>query len=210
MNIYDVEVLNIQIDDRSIAEMLVDSQHDTVEQNLRIQRLTKELEYTKKHEKLQTTIKYTEVKLKEIESETDVKTTKEEKERLLVKAKLDAEAKDQPVIDSIVAAKVKREKSVEELKTQLEKNRTEIKVAAIEREMAAIQPRLIEAMISQGNVKLAETLAKNLKSSRSGLDGLFSGGGFKEILETIKGSPLESKVASLMEEFKNLGNEDKK
>jgi hypothetical protein len=71
------------------------------------------------------------------------------------------------------------------------KERTEIKIKEVEKTMAAIQPQLIEAMIAQGNNHLADTLAKNLSAKRGGLDNLFSGGGFAEILATVKGSPLE-------------------
>ena len=218
MNIYDVEVLNLEIGDDSISEMLIDNQHDIVEQNLKIVQLNKDLEFTKKSEeirrkeldeKLLTSNKYAEVKLKELSNESTVETTKADLEVTLSDKKMTAEANAQTLLDAITAARIKREKSVEDLKTELEKQRTEIKVSAIEREMAAIQPQLIEAMIAQGNVKLAETLAKNLKSSRSGLDNLFAGGGFQEILDTIKGSPLEGTFAKLVKDYESIGKESK-
>ena len=77
------------------------------------------------------------------------------------------------------------------MKVKLVKQRSEIKIQEVEKQMAAIQPKLIEAMIAQGNQQLADTLAKNLSSKRTGLDNLFGGGGFAQILETVKGSPLE-------------------
>jgi major vault protein len=200
MKIYDVEVLNLEIGDHEISEMLKDNQHSTVEQNLRIIGLTKDLEFEKKEqefrrqkldEKLKTSNKHTEVQLKEIGNETEVSEVQAKVKADATKLQLTHEVENQKSLDGISGAKLKRSKAHEDLQTALLKERTEIKIKEVEKTMAAIQPQLIEAMIAQGNNHLADTLAKNLSAKRGGLDNLFSGGGFAEILATVKGSPLE-------------------
>ena len=200
MKIYDVEILNLEIGDHEISEMLRDNQHSTVEQNLKIIGLKKDLEFEKQEqefkrqaldEKLKTSNKHTEVRLKEIQNATGVAKVEEENEAAAAKLKLANDVENQKALDIVSAAKLKRNKAHEDLVTALQKERSEIKIQEVERQMKAIQPQLIEAMIAQGNNQLADTLAKNLSAKRGGLDNLFSGGGFAEILATVKGSPLE-------------------
>jgi len=200
MKIYDVEVLNIEIGDEEIDDMLRENQHSTVEQNLKIIGLKKNLEFEKQQqefqrqtldEKLKTSNKQTEVELQELANVTSVNKKREEDTAATTKLQLSNESGNQKTLDEISAAKLKRNKAHEDLQTELQRQRTEIKITEVERTMASIQPQLIEAMIAQGNNHLADTLAKNLSAKRSGLDSLFSGGGFAEILATVKGSPLE-------------------
>ena len=216
MNIYDVEVLNVTIGDHSIADMLVENQHETVEQNLRLAKLQKNLEYTKKQEEFKrkeldervtTSTKSAEVALKEIENGNSVDVAKDKYRAELESTRLSVEQEKQETLDAISAATLARDKAIEDYKTTLEEQRTAIKTKSLESAMKAIQPKLIEALIVNGNSKLADTLAKNLKSQRSGLNDLFSGGGFKEILETVKGSPLESMISDLADQYKNLHND---
>lgn len=218
MHIYDVEVLNLNIGDHSIAEMLVSNQHDTVEQNLKIAQLQKELEYTKKKEdltrkeldeKLLTSNKQTEVALKQLQNKNSVASEDQKLDEKLEKARLASETENQKALDSISNSKLKRDKATEDVRTSIEKERTEIKTASLEKSMASIQPKLIEALIVNGNQKLADTLAKNLKSQRSGLNDLFAGGGFKELLETVKGSPLEGMLVDIMGKYNSLHDDDK-
>jgi len=230
MDIYDVEVLNINIDDDDIADMLIENQHDIVEQNLKIAKLLKDLEYTKKQEdikrtkldeKIITSNKETEVSLKEIKNDNSVEELhqtsgqqiqkmKEEFDIELKDSRIKAENEAQKTLDAIAGAKLVREKAVEDLHTKLAKERTEIKTKSLEAVMKAIQPRLVEALIVSGNQKLADTLAKNLKPQKGGLDTLFAGGGFKEILETVKGSPLEGIVNDIVSQYNDLKDTSKK
>jgi len=206
MTIYDVEVLNLEIGDEEIAEMLVENQHNIVEQNLKIVGLEKNLEFSKKEEEfnrqqldetIKTNEKKKEVKLQEVNNANEIETTK-----------LAAESESQVTLDNITAARLAREQSIEDLKTKVEKERSEIRVAALEREWAALQPRLIEALIGQNDLKLSEILAKNLKEQKSGLGDLLGGknGGFEGLLETVKGTNLESRVKRIISEYSKLGS----
>ena len=217
MKVYDVEVLNLNIGDHDISEMLVANQHNTVSQNLKIVQLEKELEYTRKREslkrkeldeKLITSNKETEVALKQLANENSVESTEQTLAEKLEKARLAAEADNQKTLDAVAGAKLKRDKAVEDVRTGIEKDRSNIKVNEVEKQMAAVSPKLIEALITQGNTKLADTLAKNLKSHRSGLNDLFAGGGFTEIMNTVKGSPLEKVFTDILDQY-NASQESK-
>jgi len=216
MHIYDVEVLNILIGDKSISALLTENQHDIVQQNLKIARLQKHLEYVKKEEKIErdkldekllTDNKETEVSKKQIENNDSIEVLKYNVREALKKAQLAAESDAQKTVDAIEKSKLARQKASEDFLTQVEKERTELRTKSLEATMAAIQPKLIEALIVSGNQKLADTLAKNLKSQRSGINDLFAGGGFKEILETVKGSPLEKVFKDVIDQYNDLHTE---
>jgi len=217
MKIYDVEVLNVEINDTKIATMLVDNQHNTVEQNLNIIKLGKDLEFAMKveditrkklDEKVKTHTKQTEVDLLIETNSNNLLVTKLENETKRRSDKFVAEKNEQEFIDSITESKLQRDKDVEDLKLAFEKERSDIRIKEIEAEMAAIQPGLIEAMISSNDVKLSEILAKNLKEQKTGfnLGDLFGGesGGWEGILKTVKGTPLEDKITKIHDDYKNM------
>jgi len=211
MKIYDCEVLNLNIEDDNISTMLVSNQHDIVKQNLKIMKLEKDLQYSTKQEdikrkeldeRVKTSDKSAEVRLKEVNNEKVVSETELANKIVLDSTKLEAEEAKQDTLDKIGLAQVNRENARENAKTQVQKERSEIAINEVEKQLAAIQPGLIEALIVNGDVKFAETLAKNLKSQNGGLAALLSGGGgFQEILQTIKGSPLEPKIKKIMDEY---------
>jgi major vault protein len=211
MKIYDCEVLNLNIEDDNISNMLVSNQHDIVKQNLKILKLEKDLQYSVKQEdikrkeldeRVKTSNKAAEVRLKEVENEKTVSETELANKIVLENTKLEAEEAKQAKLDAIGEAQVNRDKARENAKTEIQKERSEISINEVEKQLAAIQPGLIEALITSGNVELSKILAQNLKSQNNGLASfLGGGGGFKEILETIKGSPLEPRVKKIMEDY---------
>ena len=212
MKIYDCEVLNLNIEDPNISTMLVSNQHDIVKQNLKILKLEKDFQYSTKQEEIRrkeldehvkTSNKSAEVRLKEVNNEKVVNETELTNKIVLDSTKLEAEEAKQKILDKIGLAQVNREKARENAKTLFQKERSEIAIKEVEKQLAAIQPHLIEALITSGNVKLSETLAKNLKSQHGGLGSILGGGagGFKEILETIKGSPLEPRIKKIMTDY---------
>jgi len=85
------------------------------------------------------------------EHEVSVKSETQKSQDKLNKFKLSSESENQKVIDGINAAALKRTQANEELKTSIEKERTEIKTKSLEAAMTAIQPKLIEALIVNGN-----------------------------------------------------------
>ena len=217
MKIYDVEVLSVDINDSTISKMLFENQHNIVSQNLNIIKIEKELEYSKKVEKITrekldekslTLTKQTEIDLLIEKNNNTVLTTKLNNEKEREATKYEAEKDLQEVIDLITKSKVNREKAMEDLKLTYKKEYSDIHIKEVQAEMEAIQPGLIEAIISSNDLKLADTLARNIKEQKGvgGFGELFSGksGGWEGIMETIKGTPLEERLNTIINDYKTL------
>jgi major vault protein len=212
MRIYDVEVLNVEIGDEDIAEMLVNNQHDIVEQNLNVIKLEKDLEFTKKSEEfvrakldeqIKTNNKKTEVALINTGNESKLATTQFNNAKDLESAKLLAESEKQETLDAIKASELERQNQEASLRLGFDKEKSNIRIKEIEAEMRAITPGLIEAIVSMNDVKLADTLARNLKEQKGGgLADLFGkSGGFEGLLETVKGTPLFDRLTKIHEDY---------
>jgi major vault protein len=217
MKIYDVEVLELIIGDKEIASMLVDNQHDIVEQNLKIIKLNKDLEYSKLSEQivrqkldetLLTNTKKSEIELSTEDNTNKVLTSKINNKIALDKAQKEAEKQIQETIDAISLAENNREKMAEDINLSFEKERSALRIIEVEKQMAAIQPGLIEAMVSSNDVNLAKILAENIKEQKSGFNigELFGGksGGWEGIMQTIKGTPLEDRLKKIHDDYNAL------
>jgi len=223
MKIYDVEVLDVEIGDEDIAGLLIDNQHDIVENNLKMIKLEKDFEYAKVaenitrqklDEKSKTLTKQTEIDLLVEQNANQVATAKQENSKTLELSKLTADSAAQEVVDSIVGSKLARDKNAEDLRLAYETDRVELHIKAVEAEMAAITPGLIEALIVSNDVKFAEILAKNIKEQKggAGLSEIFAGksGGFEGLIETLKGSGLEDKLTKIHEQYKKFQDDKSK
>lgn len=223
MKIYDVEVLEVTINDNDIADLLIENQHNIVEQNLKVLKLGKELEFTKVNEgitrdkldeKAKTSTKQTELELLQEANANKVATTKLTNAKALELQRLKAEEGVQELVDSIIGSKLAREKSEEDLKLSYEKERTDLSIKEVEAKMAAITPGLIEALIVSNDVKFAEILAKNIKEQKGagGLAEIFGGksGGFEGLIETLKGSGFEDKLTKIHEDYKKFKSKESK
>jgi len=220
MKIYDVEVLNILIDNEDISEMLIRNQHDIVEQNLKLVQLEKDLQYSKKSEEItrqkideqvKTIQKNTEVSLLQEESSNKLASTKLLNRENLKAAEIKAEQERQEALDAINQAQLDRQKSKEEIDLSFEKERSALTIAEVEAQMKAITPGLIEALVSSNDVRLADTLARNIKEQKSGgLGDLFGGGkgGWEGILETVKGTPLYDRLVGIHDSYKKLKGQE--
>jgi major vault protein len=216
MKIYDVEVLDIEISDEDIANMLVQNQHDIVENNLKALKLEKDLEFAKTSEnvirqkideKLKTQDKQAQADLAQEENSSKLLATKQKNQKDLEAARATAEKDIQELLDMIVASKLGREKKLEDLKLGYEKERSALQIKEVEAQMAAIQPGLIEALIASNDVNLAEILAKNIKEQKGGggLGDLFGkSGGFEGLLNTVKGTPLYDRLQKIHEDYKTM------
>jgi len=212
MKIYDVEVLDVEIGDDDISQMLINNQHDIVEQNLNVIKLKKDLEYTKESEEylrskldeqIKTSAKKTEVALVNEENQKLILTTQFNNEKTLDAAKLTAESEKQETLDVIKAAELERQSQEENLRLDFIKEKSALRIKEVEAEMKAITPGLIEAMVSMNDVKLANTLAKNIKEQKGGgLADLFGKtGGWEGILETVKGTPLYDRLLKIHDDY---------
>ena len=217
MKIYDVEVLDVEIGDEDISQMLIDNQHDIVEQNLKVIKLKKDLEYTieseeylraKLDEQIKTSAKKTEVALVNEENQKLILTTQFYNEKSLDTDKLIAESEKQETLDTIKAAELERQGKEANLRLVFDKEKSALRIKEVEAEMKAITPGLIEAIISMNDVKLANTLAKNIKEQKGGgLADLFGKtGGWEGILETVKGTPLYDRLLKIHNDYLKYKN----
>ena len=175
MHVYDIEVLNITIGDNEISYYLKDYQKHIVQQNLQINKLQKDLDNTKKEEEINRQALEERAKTDEIRIKINKAKIESNNEIELLKA--NAEKEKQLVLDEISKMVLEIQKLNDEQKIAVETGKSEIRASEYEREMAAIQPRLIEAMITLGGVKTTEILAKNLKEQGGNWTDIFRQGG---------------------------------
>ena len=197
MHVYDIEVLNITIGDQEISYFLKDYQKHIVQQNLKMNKIQKDLDYTKKEELITREIYEEKSKTEEIKAKISKAKLLDSNEIELLKA--NAEKEKQLVIDEVSKMILEIHKLTDEQKLAVETGKSNVRATEYERQMASIQPRLIEAMITLGGVKTTEILAKNLKEQGGNWTDIFRQGGIDGLLATIKGTPLYD---NLMENMK--------
>jgi major vault protein len=207
MHVYDIEVLNIAIGDNEISFYLKDYQKHIVQKNLAINKLKKDLEDTKTEENIKR-------QMLEEGSKTDSVRAKISKEKLelansMELIKVNAEKERQQVIDEVSKMVLEITKLNDEQKLNVEKEKSEIRTAEYEKQMTAIQPRLIEAMITIGGIKTSEILAKNIKEQGTPLTQLFQKGGMEGLLDPIKNTALYDNIMKAIEDYKELNTPKK-
>ena len=195
MHVYDVEVLDLQIGDDGIAELLLESQHDTVEQNLSIRKKEQEFIFTQKSEEIERKTIEESAKTQELRAKINLEkidqTNQEES------ARLEHDKSKQSVLNEITAQT--RERMAAKVKVEIdeEREKAKIRIEEAEKKAAAVQPKLIEAMITMGQLENNRILAENLKAQGGGLSGIFQKGGIDGLLEAVKGTPLEKTITDL-------------
>lgn len=205
MKVYDLEVLNIEIGDNRIEERLREYQKEVVFKNLDIKKLEKESEFHKRTNELKRQ-KLEEVKKTE-EIENDMTVYRITEQTTQEKLKREGDAENQKIFDEIEKMAIEIKTLKDEKQINKLKEESDIRTKEHERKMAAIQPRLIESMITLGGVKTTEVLAKNLKEQGGNLTSIFQKGGFEGLLETVKGTPIYDNLSKIFEEYKILKEE---
>jgi major vault protein len=203
MRIYDVEVLGTSIDDSNIDQLLKGVQKKTIENNLKLLMLEQEEKFLHRQE---------EVNRKKIEekNQTDILDIHKRLSIIEEEAKLNEEERKGRMSEAEFSSKVNGiemsdEKNKNQLQIDLRKALSDITVGETKQKLEAIQPGLIEALISLAGVSQTEILARNLKEQKGGLSALFdNSGGINSILETVKGTPLETLFKDLMVKYNEL------
>lgn len=192
--VYDVEVLKVEIDDYDIAELLQGAQRNTVRKNLDIRKREQDLEYTTKVEgfkrdELVETQKTAEVvhgaSLKEIDQRSIQRTKNKEAEKAV-----------QELLNEISDAEIAREAAQNDETLRVDTKETELRIKEVKEKMDAVGPKLVEALSSLGSVSLTEILAKNLTYRTHSIFG--DNGGMETLLETLKGTPMESQIKTII------------
>ena len=202
MVIYDVEVLDITVNDPAIDKLIKDTQKKTISNNFAMIALKQEEDLFLKQEELNRKKIEEAAKTKELQNKNELAVLAEKEkiadaQNVIAKKQTDSEiARQQSFIDQDMK---KRQAEVE-----IEKQLEELSMASTKEKMAAITPDLVQAMLTLGQVSFTEILAKNLNRSNSGLAALFNGsGGYAAWEETFKGTPIETIFKSLIDGMKN-------
>ena len=196
MHVYDIEVLNITIGDNEISYYLKDYQKDVVKQNMSINKAKKELELTKETEDIKRQILNESFETDKIRLDINKQKTEFNNTLELYNAKSVKEK--QLILDEIRKMTLEIEKLNDQHDIDVIKEKSKIRTTEYESQMKAIQPKLIEAIITLGGVKTAEMLAKNLKEQGGNWTDIFRKGGIEGLLETVKGTDLENTIKSLI------------
>lgn len=208
MHVYDVEVLNVNINDGTIASILVQNQHKIVQDAIRLMQSRKSLEITKETQEI-------ERQITEEKSKTDLKTLEIQTKILQKKAERDAVEKNakaaiQKVIDEIAAAELARKKAEDERRLDRVQKQTTILTEAHKERMAAITPNLIAAINNLGDNELAKALVDNLPRATGDAGAIFGIGALKNVIQMVAGTKMEKTlrdVSSLVKK-EDVGNED--
>lgn len=178
MRIYDVEVLEVSIEDEGIEGMLVNAQKLAVQQALELVQQERVLEATRKGEvirqetaqaKAETAIREIVLKVQNTGEQLKADLAKVEAEEKVVTGRLDLQLAEQGLKAKIEEGRLALEKEREEQTLAFEKSRQEQQLVALKAEtealvekVKAVSPDLAAAIREYGDKKLAGELAEHL------------------------------------------------
>jgi len=203
MKIYNVETMDVKIEDHTISELLVDAKHQSIQQNLQYSKIEKEYEVTSKTEEIRRKISQVrnETRTKEIELEMEV-TDKIKTQRLAkiqandseTKAELTNELKNQEQVDAIKKSELAITQRERETEIGFEEKLKDIDIKAVKEKMAAISPELAKAINNLGDKELVSKLSENMS-----VLSILGGKSVSDILgKTLKGTPVEKILKNVM------------
>jgi major vault protein len=199
MEMYDVEVLGVEIADNKIAALLKDAQTKAVESAITLSANEQNLENTRRQTKIQTEIQelQTQVKLRTEQLDEQLAVAKAERAMGALRGEIemavvrgDAELATQQTRNDIAEADLDRRKADGDYELLTEERHT----GFFEKRMAAITPNLIEAMHTLAHsgfaIKLSEAIAPLAINEQSGLgqtlERVFKGTGLEVVLDNLK------------------------
>jgi major vault protein len=178
MRIYDVEVLDVRIDDGTIAQLLVAAQHSAVQQTLQIAAEQRRLEFTQQKETISQGISKAEaatqqltldLEIEEVKKRLDLNLAKIESEVEGQKKELEAKLAQQASLDKVHAAELGRQKAKTDLalaitQQELTQHIEELKadVEAVVNKANAVSPQLVAALQAFSDRSLAERMARSM------------------------------------------------
>ncbi len=178
MRIYDVEVLDVTLENESIANLLIEAQHTAVKQGLELATERKNQDVTEQKEVIKQKIaeaKTTTQKLildleiEEVQKRLSLDLAKIETETQSKQQQLDAKLARQTALNEINEAELSRHKAEHDLELdiaqqQLEQRLAELKaeVEAVVNKAEAVSPQLVAALQSFGDKALAEKMAESM------------------------------------------------
>ena len=178
MRIYDVEILDVQIGDDTIASMLVQAQHSAVRQAIEIAEEEKRLEIVNKTEEIKRKIaafqaetlqKELEFQIAEAKKKFEMSVSQINSEAEIENKRLDSKLSQQAKISQISEAELAREKSRQDQVLAMEQKKLEqkieeikVQVQAVVDKSKAISPELIAAIQNFADKDLAGKMAQSM------------------------------------------------
>lgn len=220
MRVYDVEVLDVKINNAQIAQLLTTAQHEAVQLALRIAKQERELDFTKRDENIkrqmadertETAVHESDLKKEELEKRLELNlaeiSAEVEKERLRLEAattkereELEAQLTNQQTLDALQKAELDRKKKQQDLDLALAKaeieNRLEEMRAQTEdlvKRTGAVTPDLIAALQAFGDKALIQKVSESLAPL-----AILKNEGVMELLPRfLKGTALDGVIAAI-------------
>ena len=205
MEVYDVEVLGVEIKDESIATLLRNAQQKAVEGVITLAAAEQNLDITRRTVEVQEEVAELEngLEAKKLDLEAALNAKRAEVAMAKLAAEIEetvkgltADADQQKLHGEIAAANLQRRKAVGDYELEMESKR----VGFFEAKMEAITPDLIQAMQTLGQTdfaaKLATAIAPLALHEQSGLgtslEKLFKGTALETILSNIQAKPAKA------------------
>jgi len=204
MRVYDVDVLDVTIGDKTIAGMLTSAQHGTVRQTLTLAQEQKQLEVTQRTEKLkqqaaqahfETTVQGFQLQLEEVVRGVEVSMARVDAEAQVEERKV-AHQEALGKVQELALAREKARKDMElaVAREALEQRLVELKaeVEAARARAEAFSPGLVAALQAFGDQHLAGKLAESMAPL-----AIMGGKSIAEVFASlVKGTPLEGALRS--------------
>jgi major vault protein len=178
MRIYDVEVLDVRINDATIAQLLVSAQHSAVQQTLQLAAEQRLLEFTQQKETISQGISKAEaatqqlkldLEIEDVKKRLDLNLAKIESEVEGQKKQLEAKLAEQEPLEKIHTAELTRQKAKTDLalaitQQELTQRIEELKadVEAVVNKANAVSPQLVAALQAFSDRSLAERMARSM------------------------------------------------
>lgn len=208
MHIYDVEILNIEIEDDTISEILFEAQHDSIQQRLEISSKKNTLDFTKQIEdynrKINTEKNETKLTLLELSKALFEKEKALELTKTLARfenslKELEGKSSEQDKLNEISNKKLQDEKAQRDmmimylektLKQDLERMQAEVEATVKKAE--AVSPDLVAALQAFSDRALAEKMAQSMAPL-----SILGGGSVAEVFSNmLRGTVLEDVLRS--------------
>jgi major vault protein len=198
MHVIDVEILKLDIGNASIKAQLEKSQFASVQNALAVSNSNMELESTRQLNKNeQETIEITNAtETKRIKDDFERNSLKKEHEKVIWEKFKEAQIAEEEVKAMLLKSEVARGEATVKIRS----DDVQVDVNAFKEKMAAITPRLIEAIESAAQAGLAKTYVENIPKSGAGIGMLVGGKLIENIIAVLgTGSPLADALKSVVD-----------
>lgn len=206
MKVIDVDVLGVKINNEEISKLLIDAQHHSVENTLKVTKEEADLKIAERIEE----VKQAKLKIIAATKELEAELRKEEIERTQeIEALKLKNSSDNLELENVIAdSKLAQEKKRNEQEVEYIKSKAEIATKAHQERMAAINDKLIAALNALSDKALIQELVRNLPAATGTNGYLFGTGGIEGLKKMVSGSTLiEGKLNDVLNKLNSRDGE---